>query len=342
MEIQRFSLPLSEPLETAAGRIERREGFEIRIERDAVIGVGEATPLPGWTESIAECESALVAVDDPVTAIMGSKPGRMDDPFAGRPAARHGVSLAVLDAAARSRGEPLYRHLDGDRSVRNVPANATVGDGSPSETADAVDRAVDAGFETVKVKVGARTVDEDVARLTAIRERGVDVDLRVDANGAWTLETARRALERFAQNDVSFVEQPLAADALEAHATLRATADVGVALDESVIAFGPKSVIESGAADVVVLKPMALGGIDRARDAATAARSEGIDPIVTTTIDGAIARAAAVHLAASLAPIRACGVGTADRLAADLRSSVAPVRDGFAVVPHGKGNIPLG
>lgn len=342
VEIERFSLPLSTPLETAAGPIQSREGFVVRIERDGVTGLGEATPLAGWTESIDACETVLEAIDDPIRAFETSLSSGADDPFEGHPAARHGVSLAVLDAAARAATEPLYRHLGADTEVTRVPANATVGDATPSATADAVAGAVGGGFETVKLKVGARALEEDFERLEAVRARCPDVKLRADANAAWTFQTARRALDRFDRSDVSFVEQPLAVDALKAHAKLRSVVDIGVALDETVATCGIESVLESGAADVVVLKPMALGGIDRAWNAARQARANGIEPVVTTTVDGAIARAAAVHLAASLAPIRACGVATGDRLAKDLRSEIAPVRDGFALVPHGKGNIPLG
>jgi hypothetical protein len=85
---------------------------------------------------------------------------------------------------------------------------------------------------------------------------------------------------------------------------------------------------------------MALGGVDTARELARRADSQGVAPIVTTTIDGAVARAGAVHLAASLPAPRACGLATGDRLASDLRADATPVRDGCTIVPQGKGNIP--
>ena len=331
MEIEPFSLPLSRPLGTAAGAIETRSGFLVRIDIGGTPGVGEATPLSGWTESLAACEDALRTVDDPGSALAG-------DRLADTPAARHAVSLATLDARARAAGRPLYRYLGGDGRVESVPVNATVGDDTPEATADAVEEAVREGYPAVKLKVGSRDPEADLDRVAAVRSKAPDVDLRLDANGAWSEATAERLLPKLADRGVSVLEQPLSADALEAHARLR-DRGVDIALDEGVVERGFDAVLAADAADVLVCKPMALGGIDVARNVVRAARTAGVDALVTTTIDGALARAGAVHLVASLPGMGPCGLATGDLLRTDLRSGVAPVADGAAAVPQGKGNI---
>jgi o-succinylbenzoate synthase len=332
MNVEPFSLPLSRPLSTAAGTIDERAGYLIRVDIDGCTGVGEAAPLPGWTESLEDCESALRSVSDPVAAAG-------DGTLAGRPAARHGVSLAVLDARARAADRPLYRYLGAREQHRRVPVNATVGDGAPGETAAATAGAVKAGYPAVKVKVGARSLSADLERLRALRARCPDVELRVDANGAWARPTAERALAALADLGVALVEQPLAAADLAGHADL-AGGETGVALDEGLVEHGFDAVLEADAADAVVCKPMALGGIDAARTVAERAREAGLAAVVTTTIDGAVARAGAVHLAASLPDVPACGLATGGRLATDLAEGIAPVRSGAVTVPQGKGNVP--
>lgn len=332
MNVEPFSLPLSRPLSTADGTIDERPGFLVRADLDGQTGVGESTPLPGWTESLDGCESALRSVSNPVAALE-------DGTLADSPAARHGVSLAVLDARGRAAGRPLYRHLGATGERREVPVNATVGDGDPGETARAAARAAEAGYPAVKVKVGARPLSADLKRLRALRARCPDVELRADANGAWDRPTAERALAALADLDAAFVEQPLAATDLTGHADLAGGA-TAVALDEGLVEHGVDAVLEAGAADAVVCKPMALGGVDAARDAAMQAREAGLVTVVTTTIDGAVARAGAVHLAASLPDVPACGLATGDRFATDLREGVALVRSGAVAVPQGKGNIP--
>lgn len=332
VEIEPFSLPLSKPLETAAGTIETRRGFLVRVDIGGTPGLGEATPLPGWTESLTACEDALRAVDDPASALT-------DDRLADTPAARHAVSLATLDARARAAGRPLYRYLGGDGRVEAVPVNATVGDGEPETTADAVERAVREGYPAVKLKVGSRDPEADLDRVAAARSRAADVELRLDANGAWSEATAERLLPTLADYEVSVLEQPLSAGSLEAHARLRGRG-VDVALDEGVLERGFDAVLAADAADVLVCKPMALGGIDVVRNVVRSARIAGVDAVVTTTVDGAVARAGAVHLVASLPGLRPCGLATGDLLGTDLRSGVAPIADGAAAVPQGKGNIP--
>ncbi|PSQ09187.1 o-succinylbenzoate synthase [Halobacteriales archaeon QS_5_70_15] len=332
MNVESFALELSRPLSTARGDIVEREGFLVRVERDGETGYGEATPLPGWTESLEECRAALDAVDGDPTALALAG---MD----GTPAARHGLELALSDAAAHARDEPLSRYLGGEGTVDRVPVNATVGDGPPPRTAREAREAVAEGFPAVKVKVGSRPLDADLDRLAAVREVCPDVELRADANGAWDPGTARRGLRDLAPLDVAYVEQPLPAADLAGHARLRGEG-VGVALDESLVPATVDETLAAGAADVLVLKPMALGGPARAREAALRARAAGVEPVVTTTIDGSLARAAAVHVAASVPAVAPCGLATGPWLTTDLtEEDPAPVVDGVARAPSGPGNV---
>lgn len=330
----RFSLPLARPLATAHGTIDRREGFLVRVGGDAV-GLGESTTLPGWTESLDDCRDALAATLEGVDGL--DDVGDLPD-LAATPAARHGLELALLDRTAKAAGVPLYRHLGGERRVVTVPVNATVGDGDVEATAAGARAAVEAGYRTVKVKVGVRSVDEDVARLAAAREAvGSSVGLRVDANGAWGREEAEAAVEGVAEHGVAQVEQPLEPTELAAHADLRGRGP-DIALDEALQHHSVEAVLDAGAADVLVFKPMVLGGVGRAKQLADRARDAGVAVIVTTTLDAAVGRAAAVHLAAALDVDRACGLATADRLASDVAGDPAPVVDGGITVPQAGGH----
>jgi L-Ala-D/L-Glu epimerase len=329
IETREFSLPLESPLDTARGKIERREGVLVRIEDGDEVGIGEATPLPGWTESLPACQAALAGVGDPDATLTD-----LDS----TPAARHALALALADVRAKRIDEPLYRHLGGPETVEVVPVNATVGDCSPSDTATAVSEAVEAGFECVKVKVGARSVTDDVVRLRAVRDEvGSDVELRADANGAWSRAQARKAFHKFDSLRIAYVEQPLPPDDLDGLADLRSRS-VGVAADESVAETSVDEVLGAGAADVLVCKPMVLGGPDRAVEVAKRARDAGVTPVVTTTIDGVVARTAAIHVAAAIPDRPACGLATGTLLARDLGPNRTRIVDGAMSVPQEPGN----
>ena len=334
MRLTAFSLPLARPLGTAKGTISAREGVVVEYDHRGETGVGEATPLAGWTEPLPACQDALDAAADAEVS-GGHSAALLELDALDVPAARHGFSTALLDADARADGLPLYRWFDADRDCRSVPVNATVGDGPPGETARAVADAVAAGYDCVKVKVGNRPVAADVDRLRAVREQvGEAVTLRADANGAWTGEQAEAAFDAFEDLGISYVEQPLPADDL---ALRESGFDVGVALDESLVGRRVDAVLDADAADVLVLKPMALGGPGNAHTLAVRAREAGVEPVVTTTIDGVVARLAALHVAAAIPEVTPCGLATGDRLERDLGPDPTTVRDGKMTVPQNSG-----
>lgn len=345
MRIDPFSLRLSSPLTTARSTLADREGFLVRLDPDVdaavtAPGVGEATPLPDWTESYAACESALrdvVAVDEQEgTPVLDRLPPSET------PAARHGVALALADADARERGVPLAERL-ADRAdlpapSASVPVNATIGDHDVDAAVEAAERAVEGGYSCLKLKVGARPIDDDIDRLRAVRRAvGPAIELRADANGTWSRTTARRALDRLQRVDLAYVEQPLPARDLDGLARLRAESAVPIAVDESLAAFTVSELLAADAADVLVLKPMALGGPAETLAAARRARETGVEPVVTTTIDGAVARTGAVHIAAAIPDVGACGLATGSLLAEDLGPDPCPVEDGAVVVPTDPG-----
>jgi o-succinylbenzoate synthase len=336
MTLDAFSLSLRSPLSTAAGDIDRRDGFVVRYDHRGVTGVGEATPLAGWTEPPEECERAL---DRALTA------GAGDDHTAGMlaldgdetPAARHGFASALLDADARADGLPLYRWFDEDRRCESVPVNATVGDADAAATAEAASEAVADGFDCLKLKVGARPVEADVERVRAVRAAvGDGPTLRLDANGGWGRDAARRAMDAMAEFDVAYVEQPLPAADLAGLADLRG-GPVDVAVDETLARAPMADVLDASAADVVVLKPMVVGGPGNAYTLARRARERGLDAVVTTTVDAVVARTAAVHVAAALPDVAPCGLATAGLLGEDLGPDPAPVADGRITVPQDPG-----
>lgn len=339
MRVDSFSVRLATPLGTAHGKITARDGFLITLDPVAddvdAPGIGEATPLPGWTESRTACETALRTVDSssaPTTTIESDAP-----------AVRHGITLAQADAAARGSGRSLARFLANRHDLptppNSVPVNATVGDASISETAANAKAAVENGYGCLKVKVGVRKPKADVERLRAVRSAvGDDVAVRADANGGWERKTAEQVLRKIERLDIEYVEQPVPVDDLDGLAALRRTVpEVPIAVDESLAEYTPDRILESDAADVLVLKPMVLGGPHATVTAALDAQRHGAEAVVTTTIDAVVARTAALHVAAAIPNERACGLATGDLLAEDLAPAPTAVRDGRLRVPNEPG-----
>ena len=115
-------------------------------------------------------------------------------------------------------------------------------------------------------------------------------------------------------------------------------AAIPIAVDESVRdAASIGRIAAKQAAEIVILKPMALGGWRPTSQVSKLAHDTGMDVIVTTFIDGSIGRGIATHIAAVLTRKRAQGLGTGPLLAADLTDQPIPVRDGHVQVPEQPG-----
>lgn len=321
LDLRSFRLPLRRPLATAHGSRAAAEGLLLRV-RDAEgrVGLGEVTPCPGFgTEGLPEAVEALGAVRLTRTPASLEDVARATADLAERPAARAGVELALLDLLARSQGVPLARLLGAPR-VGRLGVNALLGATSAVELADQGRAAVDAGFASLKVKVGTLPAEEDAARLRALRAAvGAEVRVRVDANAGWSEPEARRRLAQLAPSGLEYAEQPVAAADVGALRRLRAV--VPVAADEALgLPGGAEEVLDGElgpAADVLVLKLPVLGGILPALRLAARARARGLEVVVTSALDGALLRAGGAHLALALGPGKDHGLGTGALLVED-------------------------
>ena len=193
------------------------------------------------------------------------------------------------------------------------------------------------GCTTAKVKVAqaGQALADDVDRVAAVREvLGATGRVRVDANGAWSVDDAVTALTALAPFDLEYAEQPCAD--VEALAALRlrlarAGVDVPVAADESVRkAEDPLRVALTGAADVVVLKVAPLRGVAPALEVAAAC---GLPVVVSSALDTSVGIRAGLALAAALPDLPyACGLATAGLLAGDVVTEPLTAVDGHLPV----------
>jgi o-succinylbenzoate synthase len=311
--LARLSIPLREPFVTAGGVVSARELVLLRLEdEDGVVGYGEAAPLPSYDG---------VSVEDVVAALRAEEPGP--------PQARTAEEMARLDLEARREGRPL-----GEPGAEAIAVNRTLAAGPPEEVARRAEEAVRDGFSCVKVKVG---LPDDVDRVAAVRLAiGPWPAIRLDANGAWTVEEAIEKLRELATFDIQLVEQPCRT--LEELAAVRQEATVPVAADESVAT--PDDVRAAAAAeacDVVNVKLAPSGGFGAAREALRCATEHGLTSFLSSTLDGPWGIAAALQLAAAERVQMACGLATLELFDAQLALALPPPHDGLLDVPQGPG-----
>jgi o-succinylbenzoate synthase len=342
-----YRLPLRDPWPTPEGPVTERHGVILAlIDTLGNVGLGDAAPLPGFgLETIGSSIAALRLAAD---RLIGLPTGALLEaaaqltklaPVAATPAARHAVDLAMHDLAGRIEGAPIARLLGGDEALESVRVNVAVPRVDAARSVTLAREAVSAGATALKVKVGGATLDEDLERVRRVREAvGSRVALRVDANQAWSEEEALAAMRAMAPHDIEYVEQPVVAANVEALARLRRASVVKIAADESACDLRMvRRILDMEAADVLVVKPMVLGGLRAAREAAALAGARGVATVVTSLIESAVGRTGALHLAASLGAMpHAHGLATGSALRSDV--TMAPeMKNGAIELPDRPG-----
>jgi L-Ala-D/L-Glu epimerase len=336
VDVVPYALRFREPYVTARGELERREMALLRLRTDEGIeGLGEAVPLAlrggapldAVVAELRGAGAALVGVDvKPDPALADDAPCLSDD----LPApARAALEVARLDLAAKAVGVPLWRLL-GAAAPQPVRCNATLAAGPPIAVADAAARWADRGFETFKLKVG---MPGDIAQVEAARAAlGDGARIRVDANGAWSVQeavTKLRALEAFG---IELAEQP-AAD-LEDLRLVRGETPIPLAADESVESVADaRRAVELGACQLATVKLAKVGGIEASRQIA-----ETLLTYLSSALDGPVGIAAAAHLAQVLGPSElAQGLATQLLFTETVATSECELRGDLLVVPEGPG-----
>jgi L-alanine-DL-glutamate epimerase-like enolase superfamily enzyme len=278
---------------------------------DGLTGYGEAAPLQPYDG---------VSLERVLALLEAWRPG---DPDPELPQAAAALDLARWDLAGRRAGEPVWRLLGGSRAPV-VPVNATIGAEAAAAAAAQASKARAAGFPCVKVKVGT---PDDLERVGAVREAAPEIDIRLDANGAWSVAEAIEALRRLSSLHIELCEEP--AHGAGALAEVAAASDIPIAADET-------RVLDRRVCTAVCLKIAASGGITGLVRDAVRARQLGYEVYLASTLDGPLGIAAALHAAAVVAPDRPCGLATLDRFAAP--DPLAPV-EGSIRAPSAPGLI---
>lgn len=341
-----FRIPFAAGFTTATGEMTAREGVLLQLmTEDGITGMGEGSPLPAFGGGTVA--DVLAVLWDHAPALNGADLASVPGIVAAFPRDRSGAAaaycaldVAAWDALGRSRRVRVASLLGGSVSP-SVPVNAAVGAPASEAAATAARAAVEAGFRTVKLKVGlAGSPEAEAERVAAVREAiGPETGLRLDANGAWIEDEAIETIRRLEAFRPQYIEQPVPVSDPAALARVRHAVRVPVAADEAVTDLeAVKALIGAAAADVLIVKPMAVGGLEPARTIVELGTLAGLRVVVTTTIDTGIGVAAALHLAATLPrPIPACGLATGPLLASDLLMEPLLVRDGEMTLPAGPG-----
>ncbi len=273
MKISRINLyhlrmPLLSAFETSFGRIQTRDCVLVEVFADGLVGYGEcpADHDPGYSyETVGTAWHILQ--DFLIPAVMNveiANPSELQQLMAfvrGHQMAKAGLEMALWDLLGKLQGQSLSKMLGGVR--QRVEVGVSVGlQESPQKLVEVVQSYLDLGYQRVKIKIKP---GRDVGDASAVRQSFPELRMQVDANSAYTLESAG-SLTPLDDLELLLIEQPLAEDDLWDHHSLQVWFRTPICLDESITSLRlARQALEMKACRVINIKAGRVGGLSQAQ-----------------------------------------------------------------------------
>lgn len=295
-----LSMPLRSAFETSFGRIQERECILVEVFCQGVVGYGECTAdkSPGYSY-----ETTLTAWhvlrDCLLPAVAGlevNEPGDIQPLMRrvrGHRLAKAALEMALWDVWGKQLNRPLAALLGGVRQQVSVGVSVGIQE-SPNALLQVVENYLQQGYGRIKVKIKP---GRDVAEIKRLRQAYPEIKLQVDANSAYTLDSAP-ALLPLDELDLLLIEQPLAEDDLWDHSRLQPLFKTPICLDESILeARHARQALEMGAARIINIKSGRVGGLSEAKAIHDFCVQSGIPVWCGGMLETGVGRAANLALA---------------------------------------------
>ena len=278
------SVPLTHPLQTAAGQLDEAPLVLIDLSTEGGV-VGRSYlfaythlalgPLTGLVTNLADVVVGLPLAPADVAHAVSAR-FRLLGPKGLPTMALAGVDMAAWDALGRVLDQPVCRLLGG--APRPIRAYGSLKAMRPDAAAAEAGELRAYGFDAYKGRVGYGSLDDDRAVIAALRSAvGADARIAVDYNQSLTVPEASRRLARLVDEDLLWVEEPTDADDLDGHARIRGDAPMPVQLGENW--WGTREMATSLAAhasDLAMVDVMRIGGVTGWRHAAALADAANV------------------------------------------------------------------
>ena len=322
ISLERTVLPLVHAFQISRGSSDDvRRTILLHLEHDGLSGIGEASPIARYAESLESIESLFDGYVPHAVSIFD-----FDTMLGGLPAAaRCALDLALHDWVCKYLGVPLYAYLGLDAAQTPV-TSFTIGIDDTATMLAKLQEIRDA--KIVKVKLGT---DRDIEIIEALRSCFTGT-LRIDANEAWTPEIAVERLRELARYDIEFCEQPIKAGSPAQLRWVQERSAIPLVTDEDSCTISDIVALRGCVAGVNI-KLVKIGGIRAALDGIRVARALGLKVMLGCMIESSVLATAAAHLS----PLADWADLDAPFLVADDPYSGVTYRDGRLVLPQTPG-----
>ena len=293
-----------EPAGTSRGVYHTRTSRFVHLTCDdlpGIVGVGECAPLPKLScDDLPDYDAVLRHQCDNVCARGGIDVDALRD----YPSMLFGLETAWRQLHAG--GSTALSSTPFSRGEEGIPINGLVWMGDFETMATRLEQKISQGFTCVKIKIGAIDFADEMALIRRLRDRfgSEQIELRVDANGAFAPDEALDKLHQLACNDIHSIEQPIRAGQWQEMARLCRISPLPIALDEELIGVNTledkQRLLDTICPKYIVLKPSLHGGYAGCREWISLAQERGIGSWITSALESNVGLNAIAHLAAEV------------------------------------------
>ncbi len=311
---KKYNLKFKFPAGTSRGIINEKDTFFLKLEDETtpgVFGIGECAPLQGLSiDSREDFESQLSNVCKLINEA-AQIPSELElEKF---PSIEFGLETALLDL--HNGGIRKIADTDFFNKKSPIAINGLIWMNTIENMKSQIKEKIESGFKCLKLKIGALDFEEEYNLLGLIRkEFPSDLEIRVDANGAFSTDSALDKLNRLEKFKIHSVEQPIKAGQWGEMANLCAKSQVPIALDEELIGIntesGRKLMLQIIKPQYIVLKPTLLGGFQLSQEWIELSHDAQIGWWVTSALESNIGLNAISQWASSLRNNMYQGLGT--------------------------------
>lgn len=306
-------LHFKQPAGTSRGSYTTRDVWYLHLTSDKYpdrVGIGECAPLPKLScDDMQGYESVLAHICNEVTEQGGFSVESLRD---------YPSILFGLETAFRHLERGCFELWDTpfSRGEVGIPINGLIWMGDYKKMLEQIEAKMAVGFRCIKLKIGAINFEEELALLRFIRSHfsAKEVELRVDANGAFAPADAMEKLKRLAELDLHSIEQPIRAGQWEDMARLTAETPLPIALDEELIGINiperKQCLLDSVHPQYIILKPSLHGGMAGGNEWIREAEKRNIGWWITSALESNIGLNAIAHWCATFNNPLPQGLGT--------------------------------
>ena len=308
---KKHKLIFKRPSGTSRGILTTKETWFLILQDTKKKGIGECGLLKGLSiDDVSDYQEKL----DWVCTNIHLGLNQLLEQLTHFPSIQFGLEQAFLSLNASTTFELFPSDFTKEESPINI--NGLIWMGDRDFMLEQIEEKLKAGFSCIKMKIGAINFETEIALLKAIRSRfnKNEIELRVDANGAFKPEEALKKLERLADLDIHSIEQPIKPNNWEAMADLCAKTPLPIALDEElirIISYRQKEeLLQTIKPQYLILKPSLIGGFKNSEEWIRIANEQNIEWWITSALESNIGLNAIAQWTYTLKNVLPQGLGT--------------------------------